>query len=350
MNKILIIKTHAIGDVLMTTPALRSLRTSFLRAEISVLVGNWSAPILKNNSYITRLIEFEDDIVHKKKIINLIKIVLILRSYKFDTAIIFHPSPFIHLIAMCAGIKKRYGLCRHGKSFFLTSSIEENGSYDFYYPQNFLNVLVKIGIKSKDTKMNVFSTPGDFNSVKELLFKKGVIKLDKLILIAPGGASNPKEKIAARLWPVSYFIILVRKIIRDFPEYTIVFSGAENDIAITAQIHGEIPNTIDLAGETNIQELVCLVEISRAIICNDSSVLHIGIAQNRPTIGIFGPTSLRSRVPEIQIPNSIQSSEKCSPCNHYGKFLGCKENGKCMNAITPEIVFRKVKDILNIFK
>ena len=173
MNKILVIKTHAIGDVLMTTPALRSLRTSFPRAEISVLVGNWSAPILKNNSYITRLIEFEDDIVHKKKIINLIKIVLILRSYKFDTAIIFHPSPFIHLIAMCAGIKKRYGLCRHGKSFFLTSSIEENGSYDFYYPQNFLNVLVKIGIKSKDTKMNVFSTPGDFNSVKELLFKKG---------------------------------------------------------------------------------------------------------------------------------------------------------------------------------
>jgi heptosyltransferase-2 len=168
MNKILIIKTHAIGDVLMTTPALRSLRTSFPRAEISVLVGNWSAPILKNNSYITRLIEFEDDIVHKKKIINLIKIVLILRSYKFDTAIIFHPSPFIHLIAMCAGIKKRYGLCRHGKSFFLTSSIEENGSYDFYYPQNFLNVLVKIGIKSKDTKMNVFSTPGDFNSVKEI--------------------------------------------------------------------------------------------------------------------------------------------------------------------------------------
>jgi heptosyltransferase-2 len=129
-----------------------------------------------------------------------------------------------------------------------------------------------------------------------------------------------------------------------------VFSGAENDIAITARIHGEIPNTIDLAGETNIQELVCLVGISRAIICNDSSVLHIGIAQNRPTIGIFGPTSLRSRVPEIQIPNSIQSSEKCSPCNHYGKFLGCKENGKCMNAITPEIVFRKVKDILNIFK
>lgn len=347
MNKILIIKTHAIGDVLMTTPALRALRTSYPDSEISVLIGKWSAPILKNNPYITRLIEFEDTIIHRKQVINIIKLIITLRSYKFDTAIIFHPSPFVQLIAVCAGIKKRFGLYRRRKSYLLTSSIKDNGSYDFYYPQNFMNVLAKIGIQCRDVKIDVFTTPDDFDSAKELLTRKGVHKHDKLILIAPGGASNPKEKITARLWPVVRFIHLIRMIINEFPDYTVLLSGGKNDSVITAQIHAEVPETIDLAGETYIQELVCLVGMSRVIICNDSSVLHIGIAQNRPTIGIFGPTSLKSRVPELQIRNSIQSTEKCSPCNYFGKFLGCKENGKCMNAITPESVYGKVKEIIS---
>lgn len=346
MQKILVIKTHALGDVLMSTPALRALRMSLPDAEISVMVGKWSAPVLKNNPYITRCIEFEDAVLHKKQGIALLKLILLLRSKKFDTAIIFHPSPFIHLIAACAGIKKRYGLCRRGKGFFLTSAIEENGSYEFYYPQNFLNVLSLIGIKSSDTKIDIFYTHDDVLSAKSIVSVRGVDNHDKIILVAPGGASNPKERIEARLWPTSHFIKLLRMIVNEFPTHTILLSGGKNDSAIAEKIHAELPQTINLAGKTTIQELVCLVGMSKVIICNDSSVLHIGIAQNRPTIGIFGPTGLKSRVPERQVVNSVQSPEKCSPCNSFGKFLGCKENGKCMYTITPELVFSKVRTIV----
>ena len=56
MKKILVVKTGAIGDVLMTTPFLRELEKKHPRSHIHYLVENWSAPVLKYNPYIEKLI------------------------------------------------------------------------------------------------------------------------------------------------------------------------------------------------------------------------------------------------------------------------------------------------------
>ena len=352
MKNFLVIKTHAIGDVIMATPAFRALRNAYPHADISILIGKWSAPILKSNPSITRCMEFEDDILHKKRIIGLIKLILKLRLRKFDAAIIFHPSPFIHLLAVLAGIKKRFGLSRNGKNFFLTASVEENGSYNFYYPMNFLNVVNLLNTsdsernKNSDAIIDVFSEEHDKLSLKNLLKNQGVNDFNNLILIAPAGSINPKENITARLWPYEYYIELIRLITSELPKFTIVLTGGYKDKVIVKEIKDQVPQALDLAGKTTLNELVCLVGLSQVIICNDSAVLHIGIAQKRPTIGIFGPTSIQSRVPKSQIEYSIQSSETCSPCYRFGEFLGCRKNASCMRAIVPEMVFNKVKTIL----
>jgi heptosyltransferase II len=352
MKKILVIKTHAIGDVLMTTPALRALRLAYPNSEISILIGKWSAPILKNNPHITRCIEFDDAILHKKQIVKIIKIIFKLRTYKFDAAFIFHPSPFIHLITVFAGIKNRFGLSRRGKNFLLTSSVEENGSYDYYYPKNFISVVHLIksspGVDSKncETNLEVFSNASDRESVKNLLKNHQINDFTKFILIAPGGSANPKERISARLWPWEYYAELIRMIQEKKLNYSILLSGGGNDREIISRIQEKEPQTIDLSGKTTILDLICLVGLSKCVICNDSSVLHIGIAQNRPTIGIFGPTSAKSRVPQSHIENCIQSSENCAPCYYFGSFSGCKKNASCMRSILPEKVFEKVKKAL----
>jgi heptosyltransferase-2 len=330
----------------MTTPALRALRKSFPQAEISLLVGKWSAQILNHNPNITRLIEFEDAIVHKKQIINIVKMILNLRSYKFDCAIIFHPSPFIHLIAMCAGIKKRYGLSRKGGSFFLTASAEMNTSSEFYFPVNFLNVLGTMGIKSSNIAMEVFFTEKDCKALENILIKKGIIDYTKLILIAAGGASNPKEKISARIWPTHYYIQLIKKLINEFPQYTIVLCGGQNDKLMTSRIHAEIPLTVDVSGETDLQQLSCLVRWSKAIVCNDSAILHIALALRCSPVGIFGPTSVKTFVPTHQSVHCLQSPLSCSPCYRLGVFPGCKKGFSCMNAITPDQVYMEVHSLL----
>jgi heptosyltransferase-2 len=353
MKKILVIKTHALGDVLMATPALHELRSAYPQAEISILVGKWSAPILKNNPSITRCIEFDDAVIHKRQFLKIIKLIFFLRSFKFEAAFIFHPSPLIHLLAVFAGIKNRYGLNRKGKKSFLTSSVEENGSSDYYYPKNFLNVVHlavsprDCDIKNCEIKMEVFSKPSDRDSVEEILKHHQVNDFEKLILIAPGGSSNPKERIVARLWPWEYYTELIHLILKENQNYSILLTGGLNDRELLSRIHEKEPQIIDLSGKTTIQDLIYLVGLSQCVICNDSSVLHIGMAHNRPTIGIFGPTSAKSRVPQQNIENCIQSPENCSPCYYFGSFLGCNKNAACMRAISPEMVFEKVTKILS---
>jgi heptosyltransferase II len=351
MKNILIIKTHAIGDVIMTTAAIRELRKSLPDSRISMLVGKWSSQIIKNNPNINECIEFEDDILHKKKIFEIIKLVFKVHSRKFDTAIIFHPSVAIHFITSLAGIKNRFGLSRNRKSFFLSASNEENGSYDYYYPLNFIK-LVHLATGSKpiknngDARLEVFSSAIDRIAVDKLLKNHGVNNIEKCILIAPGGAVNPKEHVSARVWPIENYIKLINLIKLEFKRHSILISGGKNDIYITKRICYEIPEVIDLSGKTSITELVYLVGICRVVVCNDSSVLHMGIAQNRPTIGVFGPTSMPSRVPSDHWRYSIQSTEKCSPCYYFGQFKGCKKNMSCMRSILPEQVFQKVRDAL----
>jgi ADP-heptose:LPS heptosyltransferase len=275
-----------------------------------------------------------------------------LRTYKFDTAIILHPSPFIHLLTVLVGIKNRFGLSRGGKKFFLTSSIDENGSYDYYYPMNFLkvvNLIAGSAVDDKikiDIKMQVFPHSHDRDVVADLLKIQHVNDLSKLIIISPGGAVNPKESISARVWPWENYAELIRLIIKENSHYSIILTGGNKDKEIISRIHEKEPQAIDLSGKTNIQELISLVGLSQCVICNDSSVLHISIAQNRPTIGIFGPTSIKSRVPPSHIENCVQSAENCSPCYHFGSYPGCNKNALCMRSILPEMVYKKVKKIL----
>jgi lipopolysaccharide heptosyltransferase II len=352
MKNVLVIKTHAIGDVIMTTPAIRALRRAFPQAEISVLIGNWSSPVLKNNPYINHCIEFDDTIAHKKRIIEIIKLVLKIRVMKFDAVIIFHPSLFIHFFTVLAGIKNRFGLSRNHKKCLLTASVEEIGAYDYYYPMNFLKVIqlltnsTHIDININDLMMDVFTNPHDKVSAGLLLQQYGIIDVSKLILIAPGGSANPKESISARVWPCEYFISLIQLISLEFTDYSILISGGKNDSDIAKKIHNNCTQVIDLSGKTNIYELIHIIGLSRIVICNDSAVLHMSIAQKRPTIGIFGPTSLKSRVPPSHQQNCVQSTEKCSPCYYFGQFTGCTNKTSCMRTILPEQVFQKVKNLL----
>ena len=67
-NKILVIRSGAIGDVIMTTPLVKSIRKRFPKANISYLVGKWSKKAVESNPNIDNIIAFDDDIVFKKKI------------------------------------------------------------------------------------------------------------------------------------------------------------------------------------------------------------------------------------------------------------------------------------------
>ncbi|MFW5960390.1 MAG: glycosyltransferase family 9 protein, partial [Chitinivibrionales bacterium] len=73
---------------------------------------------------------------------------------------------------------------------------------------------------------------------------------------------------------------------------------------------------------------------------------HISISQNTPVVSLFGPTSLKSRVPSNLTCFSIQSEAECSPCYVHGRLPLCQHRYVCMERITPEDVAENIQKVL----
>src|SRR5690606_34831875 len=87
-----------------------------------------------------------------------------IRKGRFDTAVIFHPSPFLHLFALLAGIPIRYGLARGGRgtrNLFLTAAVPEDLGPDTYYPVNFQRVAALAGAVPGSPTPEVHATAED---------------------------------------------------------------------------------------------------------------------------------------------------------------------------------------------
>jgi len=81
-NNILLIRSGALGDVLMTTPLIRALRKKFPKSRIDYLVGKWSAVGVKGNKYLNDIIEIEDKVIYGKNPLIVFKLIELIKKKK----------------------------------------------------------------------------------------------------------------------------------------------------------------------------------------------------------------------------------------------------------------------------
>lgn len=345
--RILIVKTHAIGDLLLTTPAIRDIRRAYPQAHIALLVGKWSAPAVHANPHLDELIEVDDTVfLGRPNLWLLTKLLLRLRGMRFDKAFVFHPSPLVHLFTRLAGVPVRYGLVSARGGRHLTASVPERLGPDDYYPENFLRVAALDGLSTGAPVPEVHPAPGDDEAADALLRASGVMPDTGYVLVAPGGGRNSKDDVAAKRWPVESFIEVVRTLTRTHPALRVILTGAGSDRAETSAVAAAVPGVIDLTGQTSLRTLFGLTRRTRAVLCNDTALLHIAVACGTPVVAAFGPT-LRARfLPPHMRDDAVQATIACSPCYIGGHFPGCGIGHQCMREIGPEVLTAKLEAVL----
>lgn len=344
-KRILIVNVNWIGDVIFSTPFIKTVRDAYPDAYIACLIHPRCADILKDNPRIDEIIIYDEEGKHKS-FIGKIELIRRLRKGHFDTAFILHRSLTRALLAFLSGIRHRVGYPTKHRALLLTN-IVDFPEKEIHKVEYFLNLARGAGIKPGEISYEFFVRDADRERVNKFLKDNSVGTEAPLIVLCPGGNWDPKR------WPKDSFAKLADMLIEKL-KAKVVLSGAAKDIPLAQAIKSMMRNTpIISCGVTTIKELGALLERADLVIANDSGPMHLAVAMKTNVIALFGPTS-----PELTGPYGkgnyrvIWKMKECGSelpegCEAPCYDVTCSDN-RCMELITVEEVFEEARDMLMI--
>ena len=288
-HNILIIKPSALGDIALALPALASLRASFPKARISWFIRPEFAPLLKNVPGVDEMVIFDRKLLGKwwyrpKSFAALIKLTKRLRSEKYDIAIdlqgLFRTAFFTWL----TGCKKRFGMAnaREYAVVFYNHRVPVKDCIhviDYYQ-----KIVAAAGASQKVMDFNLEPDAKSKETVARLLAGHGT-KPDNYAVFVPGSAHKHK------CWPAENFAALAEKIASKY-DMSIAAVGTNSEKSIIDELKAQSKEpVIDLAGCTDIPQLVALLNGAKLVVSNDTGPGHIAAALKKPVVLIFGPTN-----------------------------------------------------------
>ena len=336
-DEILVWLPSPMGDAILCTPALRSIRKRFESYEICYFANSVVRQVLSPCSFNDKWLDKIDK--------NPLAIAKRFKEHNFTHAILFKNTFISALVVALAGIPLRIGYTRECRSFLLTDRLVQpklpNGKFkpisaiDTYFA-----IASWLGADTADRNLELHIDPleskGLNSKLPELLNAAGPI-----IVFVPGGAYG-----ASKCWPSDRFAQTADRLITKY-NATVVISVApdpfERQIAKTI-CDSSKHKLINLAeNPLSIGELKALFSIADLVISNDTGPRHIAIAFRRKLISLFGPND--PAWTETGYENEIQliGNALCAPCT---KPTCNKSEHLCMQAITVEMVCQAAKKLL----
>jgi len=163
-----------------------------------------------------------------------------------------------------------------------------------------------------------------------------------LVAFAPGA-----EFGIAKRWPPAYYAQLAARVGAILPDVQIALMGSVNDVETCEQVRiqsglaeGVVRN---LAGQTSLDDAIALLAQTRAVVSNDSGLLHIASALNRPVVALYGSTDPNYAPPLSEIARTISLRLECSPCRQRECPLGHHD---CMTKMSVDRVWSELAPIL----
>jgi heptosyltransferase-2 len=342
-QKILVRSTNWIGDAVMTTPAVRTIRENFPESEITLLVHPWVSDVFRYSPRVDRVLMYEKKGRHRG-IRGMLQLAAELRQENFDCAILLQNAFEAAFITWLARIPVRAGYTTDGRSLLLThgvhKTLEAVKKHEVHYYQR---IMLGLGLRPAPNELELF-IPGDqIDAIKARVATMADFQVGSLPLIGfnPGAAFGP-----AKRWPAEKFAQLAQMIGRD-PKTRIVLFGSEADRPTCAEIIARsgaaAPRMLNLAGRTSLVEAMALIGECDVFVTNDSGLMHVAAALHTPLVAIFGSTDHIATGPYADNAVVIRKPLPCSPC----KKTHCPEKHfRCMQLINSDEVFAAVDTIL----
>lgn len=337
VERILILKPSALGDVVTVLPALHSLRKQYPDAKISWFVNKGFAPLIENNP------ELDEVIIFDRKLLSawwrkpycfteLFRLMKRLKNSKFDLVIDFQGLFRSGFFSWVTRAKRIIGMstAREGATLFYKEKVSPPTDSDHviaYYRK----LVEAAGVKDSSVEFHLKASDAAAENIRALINGSGA-DADNYAVIVPGASTEMK------CWPAERFADAVKWLSIE-QGYTIVGVGSGGEAAVVdriAEISGvEICN---LAGKTDLSNLVAVMQGAKAVLSNDTGPGHIAFATGVPTVLVFGLSNPR-RCGLYQREDAIA----CVGYEHRGRDYFSKEDSHRIENVSVEMVISKIK-------
>lgn len=288
--RILIVKLGSIGDIIHTLPSLAAIRRAMPDAEISWVVEEGVAEMLRGNALIDNLIEADTKsmrggMVIEEMLLGIGKQIRDLRKFKFDIAIDFQGLWKSAMIAKLSGAKRRCGFSRDGlrepsSRILFTDTVDVPGEINVIY-KNLALAGGALGIDLTGGKLEFpVTTTDEHRAEAEAIARRAG---GDLAILNPGGGWVTKlwhaekfGKLADRLWEEKGLVPVVATGPRETELARVV---AENSLSGKTILE-----------QPSLKGFYELAKKAKVYIGGDTGPTHIAVAAGAPVVGIFGPT------------------------------------------------------------
>lgn len=295
-KNILVVSNTGLGDTVLGTPAIKTLRNSFPSLNITFLVNKKMYPLFSDYDFV------DDYLLYETGFYNQIKLVIKLRKKSIDTVFLFHSNGpediFFSILSGANNILKMTDKSKHEyEKIFLNKLSNEKK----HIIERKIDLVRVFNPKIIDKTM---SLPCKFNNEINSIFKNSNYKFVGLQL----GAQD-----TYKIWPTIKFIELTNKILKNENTKIILFGASNPEEKMALEVVENVSSKesiINMCGKSSINDLPGLVNGLDVLITNDTGLMHISIALSIPTISLFGPTDSEVFGPyqNLSIHNIIQKN------------------------------------------
>lgn len=337
-QKVIVRLPNWVGDVVMATPALTSLRKGLPECEITVM-GKENARVLLDgldlwDSYLSFNRHGE-----QAGTFTFLKVAGTLRRQRFDTGLIFPNSPSAALLFALGGVRRRIGYNRHGRGAFLTHLVPVEREKGRFIPVPMVTYYLKLvgflGLNPATTRPHLTVAPGDDAWAEELWHNLGYADGRHVVCVTPGASFGPSKQ-----WLPDYFA-QVSDMLRRKLDVHVLFLPGPGEEPLTEKIRRTCSIEPDVLAPdlTPLNRLKAIISRCALLLTNDTGPRHIAVALQRPVVVMMGPTDPRYTATNLEETIVLRKKLPCSPC----MLKVCPRDHACMTHITPREVFNACK-------
>ena len=353
-KRILVVQTAFLGDLLLTVPLFKYLKSTFPQSEITLVARKGFGSLFKELLLVDRVFE-----IQKKNKESYRKIIAALQGTSFDLLLSPHESVTTALFVRRIKAQKKIGFHKWWNGYFFDERIQKDFSLPDALrqmsllqncdPQLKRNLLEFHRADLEWQKQNqklltpvpqwaspVVPLPLDFAAVQAQYDLPA-----NFVCLFPGSVWKTKQ------WTEEGFIGVGQKFAQ--AGHSVIVMGGPGEEELAARVAEKIPKALNLAGRTKLLESLVILSRAQVVVTNDSAGQHLASLVEAPTVSVFGPTVLefgyrpwntRARVIE-------RKGLACRPCGKHGHHQCPLGTHECMKSLQTSEVFAGAESVLS---